>query len=479
MAQAAEPTIIVGDEPFRYTPVTEPGRGRSLESRITQGAIVRSQAGTIHGLRTAETSTGFTYPRPKRSPDIPNRPFGDEHAIQRPGLIRPSTPRGQLLEATRQFYLQWKTRYVRSSGGRAYVFVNPENSSDSGFDPDTLTVSEAHGYGMMITAYMAGTDMDARKTFDEMYRFFKDHPSVLDSRLMAWRVTKDGKVPSDGDSATDGDMDIAYALLLAHEQWGSNGSINYLEAARNILAGIREKAIHPTANTILLGDWASTLSSNDRLRQAMRTSDYMPDHFRVFEKADNSPVWGRVINKSQQLFQTIQDRFSPQTGFIPDFIEDAAGTNPRPPTGELLEGSDDGAYSYNASRVPMRLGIDFMTSGDPTSLAILQKLNAGIRAVTNNDPSRIRAGYQLNGTVLNSWSDMAFTAPLAVSAMASGSQAWMDGLWREVVNTPLSSQSYFGNTLKMISMLGISGAYWTPGSTPLFPRSSDDGYPRN
>ena len=32
-------------------------------------------------------------------------------------------------------------------------------------------------------------------------------------------------------SATDGDMDIAYSLLLADNLWGSHGKINYKEEA--------------------------------------------------------------------------------------------------------------------------------------------------------------------------------------------------------------------------------------------------------
>ena len=32
-------------------------------------------------------------------------------------------------------------------------------------------------------------------------------------------------------SATDGDFDIVYALMLAHDQWGSDGFINYVTGA--------------------------------------------------------------------------------------------------------------------------------------------------------------------------------------------------------------------------------------------------------
>ena len=55
---------------------------------------------------------------------------------------------------------------------------------------------------------------------------------------MAWAQTKNF-TDIDGTSATDGDMDIAYSLLLANEQWGSNGKINYLKEAQLMIAAIK------------------------------------------------------------------------------------------------------------------------------------------------------------------------------------------------------------------------------------------------
>ena len=47
--------------------------------------------------------------------------------------------------------------------------------------------------------------------------------------------TPDGK----SYSATDGDLDIAFGLLLADKQWGSAGAINYLAEARKVIAAIK------------------------------------------------------------------------------------------------------------------------------------------------------------------------------------------------------------------------------------------------
>ncbi|MDQ7862203.1 glycosyl hydrolase family 8 [Peribacillus frigoritolerans] len=59
---------------------------------------------------------------------------------------------------------------------------------------NAVTVSEAHGYGMMITAIMAGSQ--DKQYFDGLYRFYKAHGSDNDPSLMAWQQVKDksGKI---------------------------------------------------------------------------------------------------------------------------------------------------------------------------------------------------------------------------------------------------------------------------------------------
>ncbi|MEK8034441.1 glycosyl hydrolase family 8 [Ideonella sp. DXS29W] len=92
------------------------------------------------------------------------------------------------------------------------------------YDNTCSTVSEAHGYGMVLAAYMAD-----KATFDSMYGYFTKHLSKAGPHLMAWKQTLKGGKMTDAEeqiSVTDGDLDLAYALLLAHVEWGSTGSID-------------------------------------------------------------------------------------------------------------------------------------------------------------------------------------------------------------------------------------------------------------
>ena len=61
---------------------------------------------------------------------------------------------------------------------------------------------------------------------------------------MAWAQNESCQDIEGRNSATDGDLDIAYALLLADVQWGSIGEINYRgEAERTLEAIVDHRSI--------------------------------------------------------------------------------------------------------------------------------------------------------------------------------------------------------------------------------------------
>jgi hypothetical protein len=88
-----------------------------------------------------------------------------------------------------RFYKEWKALYLSTECGndRYFIKVNADGKPvGGGTAPHTITVSEAHGYGMLLSVMMAEQDPDAQKIFDGMVRYFKDHPAKSDPGLMAW-----------------------------------------------------------------------------------------------------------------------------------------------------------------------------------------------------------------------------------------------------------------------------------------------------
>lgn len=103
---------------------------------------------------------------------------------------------------------------------------------------------------------MAGYDQEAQARFDDMYRYFRHYPSSTSDDLMAGRqeMVDGGIVNREGAySATDEDMDIAYALLLADKQWGSDGEINYFAQAKTVINALMEETVNQTEWTLKLG----------------------------------------------------------------------------------------------------------------------------------------------------------------------------------------------------------------------------------
>jgi len=90
-------------------------------------------------------------------------------------------------------------------------------------------------------------------------------------------------------------------------------------------------------------------------------------------------------------------------------------------------------------------------------------MTAWFRHAVQDNPSRIGDGYDLGGTAFSHQRAMAFVAPLAVAAVVdAANQQWLDALWTEIVRTPRQDEEYYGNTLKMLAMIVLSGNWWTP-----------------
>jgi endoglucanase len=393
----------------------------------------------------------------------PALPF-PQHVAYAAGTIKPSNySQTQLDNISRAFYDQWKTVYLKDDCGvnQYYVWFDEESSNNS------ICVSEGQGYGMMITAYMAGYDPDAKAYFDGLYRYYKAHPSINNNNLMAWNQVIGCIDDPDGgnNSATDGDLDIAFALLLADKQWGSNGSINYLNEAISIIDAIKLHEINQNHWTPLLGDWV--MPGNSEFNDS-RTSDFIPDHFRAFYHTTGENNWEASVNKCYTLINDIQSNFSPVTGLLPDFIVNI-NSAPEPAEPYYLEGEFDGDYYYNACRAPLRITIDYLTSGDIRGKNAVQKINSWIRLKTGNNPSAIQAGYYLGGTDIpgSNYESAAFVGPLAVSAMADASnQTWLNQTNDFLLTHQLQDFEYYDNTLHLISLLVLSGNYWVPHGVP-------------
>jgi endo-1,4-beta-D-glucanase Y len=285
-----------------------------------------------------------------------------------------------------------------------------------------------------------------------MWAFVDAHRSEIDPRLMDWNVPlNEGNA-----SAFDGDADIAFGLLLADSQWGSDGQVNYMVEAQTIIAGIFESEIGPESHLPMLGDWVN-VGEPQYNEFTPRSSDFMLVNFRAFRKATNNPVWDDVIFQSQIVMAEIQEGYSPDTGLMPDFIVEGA-----PAPENFLENVTDGAYNYNAGRVPWRVGSDALINDDELSRYIVRNISHWIESSTEGNPQNIRAGYELSGEPLpdSDYFTTFFVAPLGVAAMSDpAQQEWLNKLYDSVYEVHVD---YYEDSITLLCMLVMSGNFWSP-----------------
>ncbi len=395
--------------------------------------------------------------------DAQHFPF-PQHVNYATGHIKPTNySQDQLDHEVKAFYDYWKINYVDPYCGNGRYFVK--------FAPQE-NVSEGLGYGMMIVAYMAGYDSEAKIIFDGMYHFYKDYPSQVNPRLMAWKQRNCASVEGPN-SATDGDLDIAFSLLLAHAQWNSNGDIDYLAEAKHMINAIYEDDINHEVQSIKLGDWVN--SSEPHRYYATRSSDLMTSHLRSFGQVEHHHKWKRIADTTYALIELMQNTFSPTTGLVPDFIVHI-NTDPEPAPPNYLERPQDGDYYYNACRFPWRVGTDFLLFGDDRAQAAVNKIITWLKTACNNDPNLISSGYKLDGTKLHDWNDVAFIGPFTIGAMLNEDhQDFLNILYDKLLSFG-NPGDYYHSTIKMCNLLVISGNTWAPDSTLYYSGISQFNY---
>ncbi|MEU3458837.1 glycosyl hydrolase family 8 [Streptomyces sp. NPDC006733] len=218
-------------------------------------------------------------------------------------MLTPTGSQSTLDQAVITKYDAWKAAFIKHNCGNGWTeTISP--------DADHPYVAEGQGYGMVITATMAGADSGAKANFDGMVKYMLAHPSVHNSNLLAAEQDSSCTSVDGSDSATDGDLDVPYGLLLADRQWSSSGTYNYKDLAIKHINAIKSNEVNPTTHYMLLGDWST---SGEPHYWMTRSSDFLIDHFRAFKKATGDSTWDAIRTAHQDLITSQQANYaSPQ-----------------------------------------------------------------------------------------------------------------------------------------------------------------------
>lgn len=383
-----------------------------------------------------------------------NKPF--PQAVTYANCIKPSNvTQASMNTSVASYYDYWKSKYVKTlstlSGG---YYIKGEISGDAeGYTP--LGSSEGQGYGMVITVLMAGYDPNAKTIYDGLFKTARAFHSSINTNLMGWVVADATGAQGHFDSATDGDVDIAYSLILAHYQWGSNGTINYLNEAKKMITNGLKVANVTSNNRLNLGDWDSKSALNTR------PSDWMLSHLRAFYQETGDATWLTLINNLYSVYNSFTATYSPNTGLISDFV---VKNPPEPaPQNYIDEGPQTNEYNYNACRVPLRVVMDYALYGSSSAYTLANKMASWIITKSGGNPSSIKDGYKLNGTTTGSDPEAVFVAPfVAASVVNSSNQSFLNSGWTFLTT---KKSGYYSDSYNLLCQLFISGNWWKPEAT--------------
>lgn len=246
---------------------------------------------------------------------------------------------------------------------KSYHYYKKTFMSQDGriIDPDknNITTSEGQSYIMLRSL-----TMDDKKTFKISYNWAKNNLQRKD-KLFAWLWGKDesGQYKIlDNNSASDADVDIAFALILAYEKWGE---LSYLNEAIPIIQSIWDNETKRVGNYLLLMPGVKqTLAS----KIEVNPSYFSPYSFRFFQKYDNLHDWSCLIDSSYYYWMAASAKT--ETGLPPNWFILENGNDEFK---ILLEDSTRSDFSYDAIRVFFRAYLDYVRTGEKRALPVLDK----------------------------------------------------------------------------------------------------------
>jgi len=381
-------------------------------------------------------------------------PYPHNHTYAH-GIVPTNFSQAQKNADLEAMWKAWRKTYLTDRGaGKGELRVSKNGAKGE-------SISEGIGYGMLISVYMANPANSGKADFDALYQYYKRHEKVMNGTrygLMAWRVGHKNQI-LDNWVAPDGDIDAAFSLLMADRKWGSEGTINYRQAGVDIINSLMKWSINKPSFTVSKGEMESSFTMS---------SYHIVNYFPYFKKASGDPRWEQVIASSYKMYDYFYQlnpkaALTPFTFIVKDYSFSKRGYN----------------YGYDSSRVPWRVGLDYLWHGTKHSplARTLPDTNAKwLKEITGGKPAEVNVSYDLSGKPVGSNNDPRVTVPpIAVGAMVDASnQEWLNTLyaWMRMqvrgATTGDVPPSYFGDAVMLCCMLTLTGnsPVFDPPGTP-------------
>jgi len=250
---------------------------------------------------------------------------------------------------------------------------------------------------------------------------------------------------------------MAWALIMASEQWGGQGSLakSYLDSAKQLLGDIWTHEIDNNRLPKNGSSWGGDTSLN--------ISYFAPAYYRVFAQVSGEGRWGS--NVVDYVYQVIGNNLNGQNGnqsngLVPAFSQ----ANGSPAEVGLGQGPLAFTYQYDSCRTPFRIGLDACFFGESRATDYVSKTSQFFAGIGGPN---IVDGYQLNGTPNAQYPSQygglsaAFIGPAAVGAMHSANnQSFIDAAYGMLKqNNMWCGGQYYDESWTMMSMLMLTANF--------------------
>ena len=362
-------------------------------------------------------------------------PFGSNTQYNY-GIMPTNLPSGGTYGASQKAadaYNAWKNAYVTSCGSSYRVK----------FDDGSSTVSEGIAYGMLLSVYADDKDL-----FDGLWSYYK---SNLDGNgVMHWKINGCSGV-SGSNGATDAELDVAMALVIASEQWPSG---SYAADAKSMIKKIKQFEMGSDGQTLNGDAWGNTNSCRN-------PSYFAPAYYKEFAKVDtdNGTFWSTTaVSASDQVLKANRNATS---GLVSNWCDNAGTENSCGNTGSGANG-----YGADACRNPWRMAVDYLWHGSNCSSAATD-INAKLTKFVSGYENQLKGPFS-NRNVSNpgggSYVNGSYSTFALPPMTSSSSQSSLNKCYASVAGLT-DVDAYFNSTIRAISLFVLTGNFWAPGAS--------------
>lgn len=330
--------------------------------------------------------------------------------------------------------------------GTARIKASYNGSSDG-----SRTCSEAIGYGMLLMALM-----DDFEKLDKLFAYSKLF-RVNGTALMKWDVRTFSTAV--GGSATDADIDILSALLIAYEKTNNQ---SYLDGALEIAASIYELEVDASTKLILPAVKTERLGNGN----IFNISYISLPALKMLAHYDKDRNWNAVFDANFSYVESVQNNGA---GLWPDWSDaNGAPIDPANNSNTILT-ADDGSkvnsyesYYKETPRIPWRIAWHYHWFNDDESKAMLDKGFTFLQSKDVSVPQDIKDFYKYSDGLASSKAGNAerWISLCALGMGSSDNQDWLNSCNTRILGTYNPSLAgYYGNTLRLIYAMLFNGAF--------------------